>query len=381
MVRDSSNRLTICENVGKMHDLTKQLEQLKQRIETAISQLDIAAKSTRAGELEAKMSEPGFWDDPAEAAKLSKQHSDEKKQVEFWMQLKSDVEACLELANTEDHGLMDDLQRQYESLKHKFEAREFELKLSGKYDSNDAIIHIHAGTGGTDAQDWAQMLERMYLRYSEKTDLKAEVITESSGDEAGIKSAIIRLEGPYAYGRLKGEHGVHRLVRQSPFNADNLRQTSFALVEVTPDIPEPKDVAIDDKDLKVDVYRSSGKGGQSVNTTDSAVRITHVPTGIVVAIQNERSQLQNKETAMKVLRSRLAQMQQEQRAETIDKLKGTQSTQQWGKQIRNYVLHPYTLVKDTRTGYETSEVEKILEGGLDDIIDAYLVHTLEDRST
>lgn len=357
-----------------MNDLIKELKLLKDRITTAMSQLDIETKQASLGELEEQMSRPDFWDNPDEAAKLSKQHSDAKKQVEFWKQLEKDVDTCLELASTEDHSLLKDLERQFEELKDKFESREFELKLSGKYDRNDAILHIHAGTGGNDAQDWAQMLERMYLRYAENTDLQAEVMTESAGDEAGIKSAIVKLEGPYAYGRLKGEHGVHRLVRQSPFNADNLRQTSFALVEVTPDIPEPKDVYIDDKDLRIDVYRSSGKGGQGVNTTDSAVRITHVPTGITVSIQNERSQLQNKEAAMKVLRARLAHLQQEQRAETIDKLKGPKSTEQWGRQIRNYVLHPYTLVKDTRTEQETSDAEKVLDGDLDDFIDAYLTY-------
>lgn len=337
-----------------------------------MEQLDINGKQQELASLEESMAEPDFWSDTRRAAKMSKKHAHMKKQVEEWLKLKSDIESALDLAQLEDHKLLKDLNNLYEQIKHTFEKKEFELKLSGEYDQNDAILHLHAGTGGTDAQDWTRMLERMYLRYAEKTDLDAEVITESDGEEAGLKSAIIRLSGPYAYGRMRSEHGVHRLVRQSPFNSDNLRQTSFALVEVTPDIDEPEGVAVDEKDLRIDVYRSGGKGGQGVNTTDSAVRITHIPTNIVVAIQNERSQLQNKETAMKILLSRLAHLKHQQHAETMEELKGQTHTEQWGQQIRNYVLHPYTLVKDTRTGFETSDAEKVLDGDLDDFIDAYL---------
>lgn len=359
-----------------MHELIKELTILKERIQAAMSQLEIAQKEERLTELETEMADQRFWDDPAAAATKSKSHAHIKRQVETWQQLRRDVDSALELASLEDHSLLKELEKQHELLKQRFEKQEFEVKLSGKYDQNDAILHIHAGTGGTDAQDWAQMLERMYLRYSERTDLEVEVITESPGEEAGLKNVIMRISGPYAYGRLKAEHGVHRLVRLSPFNSDNLRQTSFALVEVTPDIPEPEDVAIDEKDLRIDVYRSGGKGGQSVNTTDSAVRITHLPTGITVAIQNERSQLQNKETAMKVLRARLAHLRAEQHEEALDKLKGPVHTEQWGQQIRNYVMHPYTLVKDTRTGFETPDVTRVLDGDLDDFIDAYLTETI-----
>lgn len=362
-----------------MHELTKELKALAERIEEASRQLDLETKQKQVDEMEQSMQSPQFWEDPDAAAVTSKQHAHLKKQVGEWQQLREDVQAALDLARMEDHSLLDDLQNQYEDIKARFEKKEFEVKLSGKYDQNDAILHIHGGTGGTDAQDWAQMLERMYLRYGEKSDLTTEVINESEGEEAGIKSAIIRLEGPYAYGRLKGEHGVHRLVRKSPFNADNLRQTSFALVEVTPDIPEPEDVEIDEKDVSIDTFRASGKGGQGVNTTDSAVRITHNPTGTMVAIQNERSQLQNKETAWKILRARLARLREEQRAQKIEELKGPSPTEQWGSQIRNYVLHPYTLVKDTRTGMETSDAESILEGDLDDFIDAYLTQQIGEE--
>lgn len=365
-----------CAILVDMHELIKELETLKARITEAMEQLAITDKAEEVKVLEAQMQSPDFWDDPDTAAPQSKRHAHLQKQVEAWQQLEQDVASALDLARLEDHGLLDELQQQYQDIKARFEQREFEVKLSDTYDSYDAILHLHAGTGGTDAQDWAQMLERMYLRYAEKTDLEAEILTESAGDEAGIKSAIIKLEGPYAYGRMKGEHGVHRLVRQSPFNADNLRHTSFALVEVTPDIPEAGAINIDEKDVKIDTYRASGKGGQGVNTTDSAVRLTHLPTGLNVAIQNERSQLQNKETAFKVLRARIAQLQQEQRAEKIEELKGPSPQEQWGQQIRNYVLHPYTLVKDTRTGHETNAAEKVLEGELDDFIDAYLTHMI-----
>ncbi len=359
-----------------MHDLTKELKALAERIEEAAQQLDIETKQKQVAEMEQSMQSPEFWQDPDAAATTSKQHAHLKKQVDEWQQLRQDAQAALDLARMEDHELLDDLQAQYEDIKSRFEKKEFEVKLSGVYDQNDAIIHIHSGTGGTDAQDWAQMLERMYLRYAERIEFDAEILSQSEGDDAGIKSAILRLEGPYAYGRLKGEHGVHRLVRKSPFNADNLRQTSFALVEVTPEIPEAEADEINEKDVTIDTYRASGKGGQGVNTTDSAVRITHEPTGIVVAIQNERSQLQNKETAWKILRARLAQLREEQRAQKIDELKGANLTEQWGSQIRNYVLHPYTLVKDTRTGVETPQAEQVLEGDLDDFIDAYLTRQI-----
>jgi peptide chain release factor 2 len=269
-----------------------------------------------------------------------------------------------------------DLKLQLEDLHKRFNALKAELKFSGPYDDYDAIISIFAGAGGTDAQDWAQMLLRMYVRWAENTGLSVTTIDESSGDEAGIKSVTLEVTGDFVYGKLKGEHGVHRLVRLSPFNADNLRQTSFAKVEVMPKVDQPEAIEIDEKDLKIDVYRSGGHGGQSVNTTDSAVRVTHVPTGITVAIQNERSQLQNKETAMTILRSRLIALQLEQHKEKVSELKGPNEQAAWGNQIRSYVLHPYKQVKDLRTRFETSDPEKVLDGELDGFIDAYLEFTI-----
>jgi peptide chain release factor 2 len=275
-----------------------------------------------------------------------------------------------------DDSLKDDLQKQLNGLQKSFDTLKEELKLAGPYDGYDAILSIHAGAGGTDAQDWAAMLQRMYLRYAEKAGLEVTMIDESPGEEAGLKSATFEVSGKFAYGKLKGEHGVHRLVRLSPFNSDNLRQTSFAKVEVMPKIDQENEIEIDEKDLRVDVYRSGGKGGQSVNTTDSAVRVTHLPTNIVVAIQNERSQLQNKETAMTILRSRLAALQQEQNLEKVSELKGPNLSAEWGNQIRSYVLHPYKQVKDLRSKHESSDPDAVLDGELGPFINAYLESTL-----
>ena len=260
---------------------------------------------------------------------------------------------------------------QIDALDEQYVALKKDLLFQGEFDDHNAILKLSAGVGGTDAQDWCEMLERMYLRWAEKHDMTTELIERSTGEEAGIKSATYSVSGPFAYGKLQSEHGVHRLVRLSPFNADSLRQTSFALVEVMPEIDAPDEVAIDEKDLKIDVYRAGGHGGQSVNTTDSAVRITHIPTNTVVAIQNERSQLQNKETAMKILRGKLAQMQLEQHAESLADLRAGESAS-WGAQIRNYVLHPYTMVKDTRTKHEDRDAQGVLDGKLDGFIEVYL---------
>jgi peptide chain release factor 2 len=245
------------------------------------------------------------------------------------------------------------------------------LRFTGKYDHNDAILRITAGAGGTEAMDWAGMLERMYLRWAERNHVKVQILDRVAGEEAGIKTCVMEMCGPNLYGKLKSEHGTHRLVRLSPFNADHLRQTSFALVEVLPVIRDDSEVQIDPKDLRIDVYHSGGHGGQSVNTTNSAVRITHLPTNTVVAIQNERSQLQNKEKAMEILRGKLQQMMQEQNAESVDKLRAGESAS-WGQQIRNYVLHPYKLVKDTRTKYEENDAEAVLDGKIDNFIEAFL---------
>lgn len=322
------------------------------------------------------MMAPELWNNPADAQEKSKQLASLTSMVEPWVTLHVQVRDMNELIEMGDATLEKEFDGQVSALEKEFEARRKDLLLNGPFDDHSAILRLSAGAGGTDAQDWTQMLERMYLRWAEKHTMNTSVVERSAGEEAGIKSVVIEVTGPFAYGKLKSEHGVHRLVRLSPFNSDNLRQTSFALVEVLPQIDTPDEVAIDDKDLKIDVYRAGGHGGQSVNTTDSAVRITHLPTGIVVAIQNERSQLQNRETAMKILRSKLAQLQLEQHAASITDLQAGESAN-WGSQIRNYVLHPYTMVKDTRTKYEDRDASGVLDGKLDDFINAYLEHQQE----
>jgi peptide chain release factor 2 len=359
-----------------MEDVLKKLYELRETIQHAWEVLHVDAVLKKQTEMEALMGTPDFWQDSDRAQAISRGVAAWKGQTEPWVQARRTVDDLIELANTKDESLLDEIKAQLQAITVTIEAFRADLKYSGIYDNHDAILSIHAGAGGTDAQDWAQMLLRMYIRWAEQQDLRVAMINESAGDEAGIKSATLEIEGPLVYGKLKGEHGVHRLVRLSPFNSDNLRQTSFAKVEVMPKIDAPEDLEIDDKDLKIDVYRSGGHGGQSVNTTDSAVRITHIPTNIVVAIQNERSQLQNKETAMTILRSKLAQLQIEQHAEKLGELKGPNQSAEWGNQIRSYVLHPYKQVKDLRTRYETSDPDAVLDGNLNPLIDAYLDHTL-----
>lgn len=359
-----------------MQEIETAAAELSRSIEDAAARLDIDGLTSQLTEMQQQSQTPDFWNDTAHAQTVMKDISKLSDRVGPWISVRTAVADIRELAALQDESLATDLTKQLADAQNVYTGLKEDLKFSGQYDDYDVILGIHAGAGGTDAQDWAQMLLRMYIRWAEQHKLAVTTIDESSGDEAGIKSATIEISGPFVFGKLAGEHGVHRLVRLSPFNSDNLRQTSFAKVEIMPKIDRPDDVVIDDKDLKVDVYRAGGHGGQSVNTTDSAVRITHIPTGITVAIQNERSQLQNKETALTILRSRLAQLQMEQHAEAVSELKGPNQSAEWGNQIRSYVLHPYKQVKDLRTRYETSDVDGVLDGGLDALIDAYLEHTL-----
>lgn len=361
-----------------MDELNKRTARLSREVAAAINRLRLSQLQDRLVELQAQSQKPGFWDDSARAQDVMKQIAALEERIKPWQDLNKAVADLTELLKLNDKGLAGELEQQLEQASAKFNDLKEELKFNGPYDDHGAILSIYAGAGGTDAQDWTQILFRMYGRYFENNRWKTKVVDESPGEEAGLKSVTVEVDGPFVYGKLKGEHGVHRLVRLSPFNADHLRQTSFAKVEVVPEISRPDELEIDEKDLKIDVFRSGGHGGQSVNTTDSAVRVTHLPTGINVAIQNERSQLQNKETALTILRSRLAQLQVEQHAERLEQLKGPSQSAEWGNQIRNYVLHPYKQVKDLRSGYETSDPDKVLDGGLDPLVNAYLEKTLAD---
>lgn len=353
----------------------EEAKQLQADITAAADKLRIVELRQELADLQTQSQQPDFWQDNLKAQETMKQISKLEIRVKPWSELLKNITDDIELLAEADESMQAELSSQLKALAVTFDSLKEDLKFIGPYDDHDAILSIHAGAGGTDAQDWAQMLQRMYLRYAEKSSWTVNMVDESPGEEAGIKSATFEISGPFAYGKLKSEHGVHRLVRLSPYNAES-RETSFAKVEVTPKIDKPDELAIDDKDLKIDVYRSGGHGGQSVNTTDSAVRVTHLPTGIVVAIQNERSQLQNRETAMTILRSKLAQLATEQHLENLAELKGPNEQAAWGNQIRSYVLHPYKQVKDLRSRYETSDPDAVLDGNLDPLIDAYLEHSL-----
>jgi len=297
-----------------------------------------------------------------------------RKEIMDLSRIETEIDELLEMAEivSQESDEAGEIEMRIAGLEKEIEKLEFKILLGGEYDRNDVIMAIHSGAGGVDAQDWAEMILRMYLRWAEKNNFRTKIVDESRGSEAGIKSVTLEISGSYAFGYLKSEAGVHRLVRLSPFNSDNLRQTSFALVEILPVIEAMKEVVIEAQDLRVDVYRSSGAGGQSVNTTDSAVRITHIPTNIVVTCQNERSQLQNKEQAMKILRAKLHQKYLEEQESEKQKLRGEYTSAEWGSQIRSYVVHPYKMVKDHRTKYETANAEWVMEGNLTEFMEAYL---------
>ena len=326
--------------------------------------------------MDEEIAKEGFWDKPDEAQNLLKEKKRYENRIADFERVEggfADVRELIDIAEElEDDGSVKEIQRTYDSLCEDMENLKMSTLLNGKYDGNDAILSIHAGTGGVDAMDWAEMLERMYLRYCERKGFKAKILDLQDDTAAGIKSCTIQISGENAYGMLKSETGVHRLVRISPFNAMGKRQTSFAAVDVVPDMGEGLGVEINPSDLKIDTYRSSGAGGQSVNTTDSAVRITHLPTGIVVTCQNERSQIRNREVAMKILTSKLIQIAEQEHKENLNELRGDMSMATWGSQIRNYVFQPYTLVKDTRTGAELSNVESVMDGNIDVFIRAKL---------
>ncbi|HOX60870.1 MAG TPA: peptide chain release factor 2 [Candidatus Magasanikbacteria bacterium] len=333
----------------------------------------------KIGELKAKMktlgdemNASGFWDNPNRAKVVAQEYEGIKEEIDKWESLEKRTLDLIELSEVGDSTLADEIESQFAELQKEFEKNEFFLLFDGPHDKNNAIITFHAGSGGTEAQDWAEMLARMVSRFAEKMDWKVTILSESRGQEAGIKSLMVRVVGRYAYGYLKSEHGTHRLVRISPFDAEKMRHTSFAGIEVLPEIEEGAEVDIDPKDLRIDTFMSGGKGGQSVNTTYSAVRIVHVPTGVTVQCQNERSQMQNKEVAMRILQSKLQKMKEEEELKKMNDLRGEYKSAEWGNQIRSYVLHPYHLVKDLRSDYESTDPESVLEGELLPLSEAYL---------
>src|SRR3954469_8927835 len=355
--------------------IPQRLSAIHAQLDLLRSGFDADALQARAQELEDQMQTPGFWDDQQTAAKVSAEHARASRRLEAWRSLVGDVDdldALGELAE-EDASMATELDETLAAVEARLSELEEERLFSGRYDAGDALVTVTAGAGGTDAQDWAEMVLRMLMRWAERRGFQVELLEASPGEEAGIKSATFRAAGENAYGLFNAEKGVHRLVRLSPFDAANRRQTSFAGVEVSPMVDEVTDVDIDEQDLQIDTYRASGAGGQHVNKTDSAVRITHRPTGIVVQCQNERSQSSNKATAMAMLRSRLLEAEEQKRRQEVAKEKGEAQDVGWGSQIRSYVLQPYTMVKDHRTNYEMGDAQRVLDGDLDGFVRAELL--------
>lgn len=342
---------------------------------------DVENKEKELKELESKTTENDFWNDTDNSSKVLKQINSLKSKVEGFKKLNNELNNLLEMSDLlqveEDEELAKELLKSTDTLEKNIEKLEITTLLSGKYDNNNAILTIHPGAGGTEAQDWAEMLYRMYTRWANANGYEVKELEYLEGDEAGLKSVTFSVNGDYAYGYLKGEMGVHRLVRISPFDAGGRRHTSFASVEVLPEITDDIELDINPDDIKMDVYRASGAGGQHINKTSSAVRLTHIPTGIIVACQTERSQFQNRDTAMKMLKSKLLNLKEKEQKDTIDELKGIQMDIAWGSQIRSYVFCPYTLVKDHRTNYEVGNVQAVMDGDLNGFIDSYLKFNLE----
>lgn len=358
-----------------MNDLIKRLDELLEQVKQLKTHLNLEQKQQKILELQDAMQAPDFWNNQDRAQAITQEFTQLSEFVEFWNKIEVEIAEAKQLisANT-DHSAETEkyLDNQVAELETRFAKNRLIVLMSQKHDDHNAIFAIHAGAGGTDAQDWAEILLRQYLRFCERKNLKTEIIDQSRGSEAGIKSVTVRASGAFAYGLLKSEAGVHRLVRLSPFNPAHTRETSFALLEVIPELEEREAVKLEPKDLEIEANTSSGHGGQSVNTTYSAIRITHKPTGIRVSIQNERSQHQNKELAMKILLGKLQALEEENLAKEKKELRGEFKSAEWGNQIRSYVLHPYKMVKDHRTDYEESDPDKVLDGELDSFVEKYL---------
>ncbi|MFC2008166.1 peptide chain release factor 2 [Chloroflexota bacterium] len=359
-----------------MQETKDLLKDLQSRISMALVHLDIAAKEKEITRLEQLSVDPDFWSDQTEARNTMRQLAEQKRVVDRWRGMENEVAEIAELISLveeeEDTSLNAEIQSRLDEVATRLDELELETAFTTEYDARNAILAIHAGAGGTESQDWAQMLVRMYLRWAERRGYQAEILDISPGEEAGIKSAIIEVNGDYACGYLKSEHGVHRLVRLSPFDANHGRHTSFALVEVMPEAEADAEARIGPEDLRVDTFRSSGPGGQHMQKTSSAVRLTHLPTGLVVTCQSERSQHMNKEIALRILQARLLELELAKQAEERAKLKGKHVAAGWGNQIRSYVLQPYKMVKDHRTDYQVSDADVVLDGELDGFITAYL---------
>jgi peptide chain release factor 2 len=366
---------------GSIHSckiLSKDLIPLNQEFKVYWCVFDLPTKEKELAQLQAQSENTEFWQNPESAQRVMKKIASLRNIVDDWNAISQRIAYILELAQLQEESLRTEISTELDKIEIDLGRREFDVLLAGKYDQNNAILAIHSGAGGVDAQDWTEMLERMYLRWAENKGFKVDIIDVSEGEEAGIKSVTIAVEGDYAYGYLKPEKGVHRLVRLSPYDAAHRRHTSFALVEVLPEVEDDSDIEINPDDIRIDVYRSSGAGGQNVQKNATAVRITHIPTGLVVTCQNERSQTQNRENAMRVLRSRLLEIKEEQQVATLAELRGEYTKAEWGSQIRSYVLHPYQMVKDHRTEYEVGNAQGVLNGDIDGFIEAYLRSSLSN---
>ena len=367
-----------------MENLIKKLNDLREKVLKVKEVLNIERKKVALVDLNFLMSKSDFWDDNDRAVKISQEAEDLKVDINKFESLENEIREMEELAalsgEYQDDSVYEDINSRFLELEKKFSDLEFLLLFSEEDDSSSAILSIHAGSGGVDASDWAEILERMYLRFSEKKGFKVEILDRVVANEAGIKNSVLKISGLYAYGHLKSENGVHRLVRISPFDAEGMRHTSFAGVEVIPEFKGGDFAEIDEKDLRVDVYKSSGPGGQSVNTTDSAVRIVHIPTGVSVACQSERSQHQNKEKAMDILRAKLYQLHKEGLDAKVSEIKGSAGQGTWGKQIRSYVFQPYQMVKDHRTDFSVNSIDEVIDGGLEPFMESYLGFLLKNRN-
>lgn len=355
-----------------MDNLIGLLNEMKKQIEELMARLGTAEKARRVEDIQKQAEANDFWNEPEQAQKIMQEMANLRTEVDRWRGLADRINDALELAEMDDDSLIEELAGEVEALKPIVDRMALQALLAGPYDHENAIFSIHAGAGGTDSQDWAQMLERMYLRWAEQNGYKVEIIERSEGEEAGIKSVTMSIKGDYAYGYLQSEQGVHRLVRLSPFDAANRRHTSFAKVELWPDIQNNIDIEINENDLRIDTYRAGGAGGQHIQKNDTAVRITHVPTGIVVQCQNQRSQMQNRERALQILKARLFEMERKKHEAELAQLKGENVDAGWGNQIRSYVLHPYQMVKDHRTDHEVGNTGAVLDGRLNDFMEAYL---------